>query len=112
MSDMPWAVAWYGNRDCVWTTLDSGLDQTSDFYRINDYMRPIQALYLTQITMDTKFLSQMVRGGAEGVWGRFVLDSLLRTNVPTGFPLKQAPKGYLPEQLFLSDRIRWKAGEK
>ncbi|MCX6881032.1 MAG: glycosyltransferase family 39 protein [Verrucomicrobia bacterium] len=112
MSDMPWAVAWYGNRDCVWTTLDSGLDQTSDFYRINDYMRPIQALYLTQITMDTKFLSEMVRGGAEGVWGRFVLDSLLRTNVPSGFPLKQAPKGYLPEQLFLSDRIRWKAGEK
>ena len=112
MSDMPWAVAWYGNRDCVWTTLDAATDHTSDFYRINDYMRPIQGLYLTQITMDTKFLSEMVRGGSEGVWGRFVLDSLLRTNVPTGFPLKQAPKGFLPEQLFLSDRIRWIAGEK
>ncbi len=112
MSDIPWGVAWYGNRDCIWTTLDAGLEPSGDFYRLNDYMRPIQAIYLTQVTMDTKFLSDMVRGGPEGVWGRFVMDSLLRTNVPTGFPLKQAPKGFLPEQLFLSDRIRWKSPEK
>ncbi len=32
MSDIPWAVAWYGRRPCVWTTLTV----VPDFYTIND----------------------------------------------------------------------------
>ncbi|MDX1952948.1 MAG: hypothetical protein SFY81_12270 [Verrucomicrobiota bacterium] len=106
MSDMPWGVAWYGRRDCVWTTLDTGASQPSDFFAIHDYQRPIHGLYLTPLTMDAKLLSQIIKG-REGAWSRFVLDSMLKTNVPTGFPLKHAPRGFLPEQLFLSDRQRW-----
>ena len=107
MSDMPWAVAWYGDRQCIWTTLDAGLDHSGDFFTINDYQKPIHALYLTPLTIDTRFVSEMIRN-PDGAWGRFVLESLLRTNVPTGFPLKNAPKGFLPDFLFLSDRVRWK----
>ncbi len=112
MSDMPWAVAWYGNRRCVWVTLDAGATpRKSDFFAINDFQKPIQGLYLTQLTMNAQFLSQMLKG-QEWAWGRFVLESLLRTNVPAGFPLKQAPSGFLPDQLFLSDRVRWKSQPK
>ena len=112
MSDMPWAVAWYGHRRCVWVTLDAGANpRKSDFFAINDFQKPIQGLYLTQLTMNAQFLSQMLKG-QEWAWGRFVLESLLRTNVPTGFPLKEAPSGFLPDQLFLSDRVRWKGQPK
>jgi hypothetical protein len=41
MSDMPWAVAWYGDRQCVWVTLDAPMDTNrsinSDFYTLYDY---------------------------------------------------------------------------
>jgi hypothetical protein len=107
MSDMPWAVAWYGDRSCVWITLDHGKKGESDFFKINDFQKPIQGLYLTPITMDSKFLTQMLKS-PDGEWCRFVLDSILRTNVPTGFPLKKAPTGLFPEQVFLTDRARWK----
>src|SRR5436189_4101567 len=107
MSDMPWAVAWYGDRQCVWVTLDSGSDHSGDFFSINDYQKAIRGLLLTPLTIDTRFVSEMLKN-PDGAWGRFVLESLLRTNVPTGFPLKNAPKGFLPDFLFLSDRIRWK----
>ena len=106
MSDMPWAVAWYGGRKAMWITLDAGGSSRSDFFAIHDYQKPIKGLYLTQITMDARFLSETLKG-AEGAWGRFVLESFFLTNVPAGFPLRQAPRGLTPEQLFLSDRVRW-----
>lgn len=105
MSDVPWAVAWYGDRKAVWTTLDAGA-RDGDFFRINDYHKNINALYLTPVTMDARFLSDFLKT-QEGAWSRFVLDSMLRTNVPPGFPLKRSPRGFLPDFLFLSDRIRW-----
>jgi hypothetical protein len=41
-------------------------------------------------------------------WGKFMLECLLRTNVPAGFPPKYSPRGFLQEGLlFLSDRNRW-----
>ena len=111
MSDMPWAVAWYGNRRSIWLTLDYGAEAQSDFFTINDSQKPIQGLFLSPLTMDAKFLSQTVKS-REGAWGKFVFESLLRTNVPSGFPLKHAPGGFLPDHLFLSDRVRWKINRK
>ena len=102
MSDVPWAVAWYGRRNCLWLTLDV----KHDFYSLNDYQAPVQAIYLTQLTTDAHFVSQVING-EDWAWGRFVMDSLLRTNAPPGFPLKSAPSGFLPEQFFLTDRPRW-----
>jgi hypothetical protein len=106
MSDMPWAVAWYGNRACLWTTLDAGNGAPYDFYAINDYMKPIKALFLTPITMDAHFLSDFLKNN-EAAWSRFALDSMVRTNIPGGFPLKHAPLGFLPDFMVLTDRKRW-----
>lgn len=118
MSDMPWAIAWYGNRRCLWSTLDAPSDlrtaRQSDFFDIHDYQKPIQGILLTRLTTDAKWFSQMLQG-QDFAWGKFMLECLLRTNVPTGFPLKYSPPGFLQEGLlFLSDRNRWDApaGEK
>ena len=48
MSDIPWAVAWYGQRQCVWLTLKCTPDAKDpntheDFFAINDYLKPINA---------------------------------------------------------------------
>jgi len=103
MSDMPWAVAWYGNRQCIWLTLNA----QEDFFAVNDFLKPIRGLYLTPLTMDSRFLTEWVRAG-EHSWGSFVLESMLRKEIPQSFPLRRMPNGYLPEQLFLSDWERWR----
>jgi hypothetical protein len=103
MSDIPWAVAWYGNRQCIWTTLDA----QEQFFAVSDLQKPVRALYLTPQTMDSRFLTQWVRAG-EHSWGSFILDSMLRREIPPTFPLRKSPSGFLPEQLFLTDWDRWK----
>jgi len=56
MSDMPWAVAWYGKRPSVWLSLKY-IDNRSDAYR-DDFgaisqVQKISALYLTSKTLKT-----------------------------------------------------------
>jgi hypothetical protein len=102
MSDVPWAVAWYGQRQCVWLTLNP----QNDFFAINDNLKAVQALYLTPLTTDAKFLSDWVLN--ERSWGDFILLGVLQNQTPPGFPLRNAPTGFLPDRLFLTDRIRWK----
>jgi hypothetical protein len=104
MSDVPWAVAWYGDRQCVWNTLDA----QADFFAINDYMKPVQALYLTPLTMDGKFVSDWVQT-RDISWGNFIVDTVIKSQFPPGFPLHFAPKGFLPDRMFLTDRQRWQA---
>ena len=103
MSDVPWAVAWYGDRQCVWLTLNT----QNDFFAINDNMKPVLALYLTPATMDGKFISDWVRAGEQS-WGNFIVQAVLQNQIPQGFPLRNAPTGFLPERLFLTDRERWR----
>jgi hypothetical protein len=101
MSDVPWAVAWYGERQCVWLTLDA----QDDFYAINT-LKPVQALYLTPQTMDGKFVTEWMEAPKRG-WGNFLMQTLIDKRVPDKFPLTKAPAGYFPEQLFLADHERW-----
>lgn len=106
MSDMPWAVAWYGKRQCLWLTLNT----KSDFFKVNDYLKPIHALYLTSLTLDRPFrasLSELARRDEHG-WGSFILAGTIKSEIPPDFPLRKAPSGYLPEQLFLTDWERWR----
>jgi hypothetical protein len=64
------------------------------------------------LTTDAKLFSQMLKG-QDYAWGRFMLECLLKTNVPTGFPLRHAPPGLLRNgQIFLSDRPRWKTSSQ
>jgi hypothetical protein len=103
MSDVPWAVAWYGRRQCVWLTLNA----QDDFNAVNYWMKPVQALYLTPETMDSRFVSDWVKT-RDYSWGSFILQVVTQNQIPPGFPLRIAPKGFLPERLFLTDRERWK----
>lgn len=112
MSDIPWAVAWYGDRQCVWRTLyvnpaaGNARQWQESFYAINDALKPINALYLTPKSLDSRFQSQWLKAG-EGSWGDFIISTLLFKQVPPGFPLRKMPDGYLPEQLLLTDWVRW-----
>lgn len=120
MADFPWAVAWYGNRQCVWLSLNyreaASLKNRNDFETMNRQGKPIRALYLSARTvksMETSALDAWMRGaGAENWedavsgWDSFVLlGAYLKQEVPTGFPLKRAPYGLLPE-LFLAESER------
>ena len=101
MSDVPWAVAWYGQRQCVWLTLDA----QDDFIAVNK-LKPVLALYLTPQTMDGKFVTEWMEAPKRS-WGNFLMQTLVDKRVPDKFPLTKAPAGYFPEQLFLTDRERW-----
>jgi hypothetical protein len=110
MTDVPWEMAWYGQRQAVWVTLRAVPDPSDpstheDFFTINDYMKPISILFLTPRTTDARFLSQWARAG-QG-WGNFMLEVLVRKNVPNYFPLGHALGAWWPEELVLSDRARW-----
>ena len=104
MTDIPWAVAWVGHRQAIWNTLDPN----EQFLVVNDNFKEVRALYLTPRTTDQRFLTGWIQS-FDRAWGGLVLEVCLRKEVPTGFPLRQAPDGFpLPDQLFLSDRVRWR----
>lgn len=105
MSDIPWALAWYGNRQCVWLTHNA----QSEFFAINDYLKPVRGLYLTTRTSDTGFLSKWIRAQGDD-WERFVFLSMLQNQIDPKFPLRYVMPNLdlVPEQLFFSDYVRWK----
>jgi hypothetical protein len=110
MSDVPWAVAWYGERPCSWLTTDDG-----DSFEVMNKLKPVQAIYFTERTTERPFLSEMVQ--SEHSWGHFFLACLPKSEapqgaVPPGFPLKKAPPKYVPAQLFIADTVRWKVEAK
>ena len=111
MSDVPWAMAWYGQCQSVWLTLKAVPDVNDphtheDFFSVHDYIKPISVLYLTPQTMDSRFLTQWVMAG-ERNWGRFILEALVNREVPKRFPLYKMQRGWLPWQVALADRERW-----
>jgi len=106
MSDIPWAIAWYGQSQCAWLTLDC----QGSFLAINDEAKPIQALYISRLTLDSRFLAQMIRAG-DKAWGQFILNSLFRKSQggpgpPAGFPLQFWQPGW-PDQFLLTFREHW-----
>jgi hypothetical protein len=135
MTDLPWATAWYGRQQSVWLSLEYRSKPTgrrrNDFWEINDRIKPVRGLYLSTRTMKTVesetiweygfFVEQSDRTGgnaseadanwrwkggpATGDWAEFILQTLIKRQVPTGFPLRSAPRGVVPE-LFLTDSER------
>lgn len=96
-SDMPWATAWYGQRNSI--LLPNTLDE---FYEINDYYKRISALYFTTITRDKPYARSLLTG-SERTW-----FPVLEGRIPPDFPLTQGFPLNNMDQLFLTDRVRWK----
>lgn len=98
-TDMPWATAWYGNRHSL--LLPATID---DFYEINDYTHRIAGIYFTTITRDREFVKTL-QTGAYRTWFPLLEQP---PRIPGDFPLQQGfPLNNL-DQVFLTDRARWK----
>ena len=100
MSDMPWEVAWYGDKRTVW--LPPTIDE---FYEIHDFVAPhnTQFIFLTPYMLDRPYQSGMMRGEYKG-WA-----TVMRGQLPRTFPLQSAT--LLPpqtDQIIFSDTVRWK----
>jgi len=97
-SDIPWATAWYGNRESILLPVS-----TDDFMALNEEWHPLSGLLITAQTYRQSFSDALVRGQHESWW------PVLNRRVPEGFPLTHGislpPDGY--DQLFLTDKIRW-----
>lgn len=102
MSDVPWAVAWYGDRQCTWNTINAQYE----FDQLNDYVKPVRALYLTLDTLNGKLFTECMQGGVDS-WPNFVFKTLAANELPSGFPLRNFPLHALNSGLFLTDRQRW-----
>jgi hypothetical protein len=103
MSDVPWAVAWYGERQCVWTTLNAG----REYFALNDFHKTVDGLYLSARTCDAKFVSNWL-GGTERGWAELFLHTFALRQVPKGFPLRHSPEGVSTlGELLLTDQDRW-----
>jgi hypothetical protein len=100
-SDMPWAVAWYADRECIWLP-----DTIATFMDMKDYDRLhglIAGVYLTPISGDARFYTDITKGEYKE-WSPFILRNLKIT--ATVYPAVTA----LPldnECVFYSDRNRW-----
>lgn len=100
-SDMPWATAWYGGG--VSLLLPATLKQ---FILMHDYKYlggPINGLYLTPVSGNRPFLSQIAKGEYRE-WAPFIM----RTADLTRFPLQYfTPLPINNECVFYSNRERW-----
>jgi len=113
MSDIPWAVAWYGQTQCAWLTLNS----YSDFFVLNDYHKPVSALFLTPRTIDkwsrtigwsSIFLQSVTHlpSDPNKYPVHLNLTVLPPNGSPAAFPLTYLQPGW-PYQLLLTFRQHW-----
>lgn len=100
MSDQPWAVAWYGKQKSIWMTTDP----KEAFDEIDLLYQPVAGLYLTELTLDRRFLSHLYNPFPQ--WWEFVVG-IYRREAPEGFPLKFGIPVWHPNQFLLADRRRW-----
>ena len=96
MSDIPWAVAWYGDRDCVWLTRNV----QPDFYALNAQFRHVSAMYITEATTDRQYAASVLNAN-ELNWERFMLAMQIEGDLPDGFPLEAVLSDFSPGQWLL-----------
>ncbi len=101
VSDMPWGVAWYADRKSLWLPMS-----IRDFIALNDYNQlkgQIVGLYLTPITGNRPFVSEIMKGEYKD-WAPFITRNV---NIKE-FPLKAVtPLQIDGECIYYSDRDRW-----
>lgn len=101
-SDMPWAVAWYADRKSLWIPkTPERMVQLNDWNELN---APIVGLYLTPITGDERFVSDIAKGEWKD-WAPLVMHT---TGFPAGFPFRSVlPMPLGNECIFYADSERW-----
>jgi hypothetical protein len=95
-SDIPWAVAWYADRSAVWNPYEE-----QDFFGINDNVKVMSGIYLTQETLSAQDVLQMITG-----YQRFWIQMFdLKTFPPPKFPL-QIARPWTPDgqQVLITNR--------
>ncbi|HEY0792546.1 MAG TPA: hypothetical protein VGD78_15890 [Chthoniobacterales bacterium] len=100
VSDMPWAVSWYGDRKSILLP-----DKPSTYNEYADYQTigPIVILYLTPVSRDLKYVSQ-IGSGEYSDWAGLLVgyDKALEA-----FPLHAHVSLVDNQCLLLADRPRW-----
>jgi hypothetical protein len=105
-SDMPWAVAWYADRKGLWFP-----DKPGTFNEYLDYQTlggPIVMLYLTPLTRDLKYTSQLL-SGEYSHWASLVLG--IDRSVEA-FPLRSQVFLAGDQCMLLADRPRWEEAQQ
>lgn len=104
-SDMPWAVAWYANRNAILLP-----KSVKDFNKISDYRvlgQSITGLYLTPITGNSRLFSDIYKG-AYTDW----VFMITRPPSVSGFSLPVfTPLPIDGECILFADRDRWSKRE-
>jgi hypothetical protein len=93
VSDIPWAVAWYADRSAIWTPFEK-----EDYLAINDNMRTISGIYLTQATLQQQDALAMITG-----YQRFWLEMFPKPSpdLPLQYFRPLTPDG---QQVLISNR--------
>ena len=98
-SDIPWAVAWYGDRPSLW--LPSTM---KEYLEINDFVHPINAILLTPESRNAPALYEMDKGQWKD-WSTLMHGH----NIPPQIALSAAT--VLPpdknDYLLVADHVRW-----
>jgi hypothetical protein len=95
MTDMPWAVAWYGQRPAIGLTY-----KVAEFLKIHDQEKEFSALFLTPVSSHRDYIGTIVQGELKDWMPLITLRGL-----PADCPLT----GYLPmgpEFVVLTDPAR------
>jgi hypothetical protein len=102
-SDMPWAVAWYSDRRSLW--LPANLKTLTEFYDLQTLGAPIAGIYLTPVSRDLGFASQISNGEYRD-WLPLISPNLKALE---DFPLGHVIGVANGQCLFFSDTPRWEA---
>jgi hypothetical protein len=109
-SDMPWAVAWYANRKCLLLP-----DSPKTMVKISDFDimgAPIHGLYLTPITGDARFLSDIADGNYKP-WAPFIIHVPQMMPGFASFPLRAGvPLPVDGQTILYADHDRWSSASK
>jgi hypothetical protein len=98
VSDIPWAVAWYADRSAIWEPFEE-----RDFLAINDNVKVVSGIYLTQETLLRQNVLEMVSGYQRYWIQMFDLQHFPPANFPLQITRPLTPDG---QQVLISDRRR------
>ena len=77
-------------------------------WTVSNKARCVKAKFLSIGDRENRLKNPQSQPGGSRSWGSFIIMGVLQNQIPKGFPLRNAPTGFLPDRMFLTDRERWK----